>query len=730
MSDKSLGGVKMNNKKFTFVLWMFLILPPLCAYGADTEEDFIALYGGEEFISIATGVDQPLHKAPAVVSVITAKDIERMGATDIDEALEAVPGLHVSRDAKAYNPLYLFRGISSAQNPQVLMLINGIPITNLFQGDRNLVWGGMPIQAVSKIEVIRGPGSALYGADAFAGVINVVTKEANGEASFEAGIRYGTHNTKDYWLTGGGSIGELKYSGAIESHKTDGFDEKITSDQQSVLDEIFFTSASQAPGSVNMERKNLDARMELVYKNLKLRAGAQIRDDLEDGAGSAQALVEDNSLKSDRLNVDITYENKEFTENLAVKVQTSYLHTTQEVDGNLLLFPEGAVVPNLVPFDPTNFAEFLAALQPFPDGVIGNPEVKERHTRFNFSGFYTGIDRHEIGLGAGYYHGDLYEVKESKNFGFNPNTIAALFPGDPVVDVTDTPLVFLTEGKRENSYVFIQDVWQFLNDWELTAGLRYDHYSDFGDTVNPRLALVWSTTRNLTTKLLYGEAFRAPSFAEQRAINNPLVLGNSDLDPEELKSYELAFDYRPNHEATFNLNMFYYKWNDIIQFEPGVGGAVAQNAGEQTGHGVEFEMTWQALRELELTSNFSWQKSEDKNLDADSAYSPEKQLYLAANWQPKELWNIHLQANWVMDRNRASGVDDFRSDVDNYALVDLTVRRKSLWGKVDIAVIVKNLFDEDAREPSLAGGVGVPVPIEDDLPLAGQQILGEIRYHY
>ena len=58
---------------------------------------------------------------------------------------------------------------------------------------------------------------------------------------------------------------------------------------------------------------------------------------------------------------------------------------------------------------------------------------------------------------------------------------------------------------------------------------------------NPRLALVWSTSYQLTTKFLYGEAFRAPSFAQTRAINNPLILGNLDLKPEEIKSYELAF---------------------------------------------------------------------------------------------------------------------------------------------------------------------------------------------
>lgn len=711
----------MNNKKCLLIIPIFFCCASTYAYEGDAEEDLMALYGGEEFISIATGVEQPLHKAPAVVSVLTKKEIERIGATDIDEVLETVPGLHVARDAAGYNPQYTFRGISAQYSPQVLMLINGIPITNLFQGDRNLVWGGMPVQAIEKIEVIRGPGSALYGADAFAGVINIVTMEADGEESFEAGVRYGTHNTKDYWFTGTGSIGELKYFGALESHKTDGFDEKITSDQQSVLDFFTGTSASLAPDSVNMERKNLDARIELAYKNLKLRAGAQIRDDAGDGAGSAQALAEDNNFASDRLNVDLTYENKEFTENLAIKLQTSYLQTSQEVNGNLVLFPAGSII-----IDP-NFGP----IGPFPDGLIGNPEVKERHTRFNFSSFYTGIDRHEVGMGAGYYHGDLYEVKETKNFGINPTTGIPMAPGDPIVNVTDTPFVFLTEGKRENSYVFLQDVWQFANDWALTAGVRYDHYSDFGDTVNPRLALVWSTTRSLTTKLLYGEAFRAPSFVQQRAINNPISQGNSELDPEELKSYELAFDYRPSHDLVFNLNMFYYKWEDIIQFVPvGIGAAEAQNNGEQTGHGVEFEVTWQAFRDLELRSNFSWQKSEDKNLDADAAYSPEKQLYMAANWQPRELWNIHVQANWVMDRNRASGAGDFRSDVDNYALVDLTIRRKSLWDHVDVALIIKNLFDEDAREPSLAGGVGAPVPIEDDLPLSGQQILAEIRYHY
>ena len=108
----------------------------------DEEEALIELYGDEEIISIATGSAQPISKAPAVATVITAKDIKEMGATDIDEALETVPGLHVSRRARQNLPIYTFRGVFDQNNPQVLMLVNGISINNLFVGDRSQVWGG------------------------------------------------------------------------------------------------------------------------------------------------------------------------------------------------------------------------------------------------------------------------------------------------------------------------------------------------------------------------------------------------------------------------------------------------------------------------------------------------------------------------------------------------------------------------------------------------------------
>ena len=137
----------------------------------DDEEDLALVYGDKNTVSIATGSAQPLRRAPAVASVITAEDIAAMGAIDLDEVLESVPGIHVSHASNVYSPLYVVRGIYSLANPQTLVLQNGVPMTTMFIGNKGNQWGGFPVDQIARIEIIRGPGSALYGADAYAGEI-------------------------------------------------------------------------------------------------------------------------------------------------------------------------------------------------------------------------------------------------------------------------------------------------------------------------------------------------------------------------------------------------------------------------------------------------------------------------------------------------------------------------------------------------------------------------------
>lgn len=678
-------------------------------FDEEVEEELADFYGDEDFVSIATGSKQLIHKAPSVASVFTADDIKNMGATDIDDVLEAVPGLHVSRISNGYLPVYTFRGVYSTFNPQVLMLINGIPITNMFVGNRSQIWGGMPVKAVERIEVIRGPGSAIYGAEAFAGVINVITKNADNIDGNQIGAGVGNFNSQDFWISYSGELGDIKTSLVLESHHSDGDDSVIEADAQTVLDTLFGTNASLAPGKVNNKRDNIDLRIDLAYQNWRLRGGFQGRN-TGTGVGIAEALDPTSRQSSNRWNVDLTYSNNSLGESGDWKIEatTSYFDTTQEIDNNYIIFPPGSDIG------------FGA---PFPDGVIGNPEVFERHFRFNSILTYNGMARHKPVIGIGYNYSDLYKVKESKNFAFGPNG-EFLVPGSDVVDVSDSPFVFTKEGARRNKYLYLQDIWTFANDWELTTGIRYDNYSDFGTTINPRVALVWATTFNLTTKFLYGKAFRAPSIAETRNINNPVALGNSNLKPEKMETLELAFDYHPQTGLRTGVSFFTSDWSDIIQFVPDVGATTntAQNVGEQSTYGVELEFDWQVLDELTLVGNYSIQNSTDKITDADAPNAPGQQIYLQLDWSLSQSWNAHTRINRVLDRKRS--ILDTRASVDDFTLVDLTIR----WGTNDTswegAFIVKNIFDNDAKEPT--PNINLP----NDLPLAGRNLAIEINYNF
>ena len=133
---------------------------------------------------------------------------------------------------------------------QILVLINGIPITNLFQGDRSEVWGGMPVEAIARIEVIRGPGSAVYGADAFAGVINIITKTKQDISGTEVGGRGGSFNTWDAWVLHGDTWGGFDVAATFEFHHTDGQRRFIDADAQTGSDRALGTNASLAPGPV------------------------------------------------------------------------------------------------------------------------------------------------------------------------------------------------------------------------------------------------------------------------------------------------------------------------------------------------------------------------------------------------------------------------------------------------------------------------------------------------
>ena len=675
--------------RLLLVCQVFVIGGFLHADEIELEEDLLDLYGDELTVSIATGTKQPISTAPAVATVITSREIKAMRARDIDDVLETVPGLHVSRSTVGYNPIYTFRGIYSEQNPQVLMLVNGISINNLFVGDRGQVWGGFPVESISRIEIIRGPGSAIYGADAFSGVINIITKKAHEINGTEVGARVGSFNTQEAWLMHGHQYKGVDIAFMMEAKTTNGHREKVDSDAQTLADINDGTNASWAPGATNNGRDSLDLRLDVQKGYWQFRAGLQQRRNVEMGFGAGRDLDIQGEFDSDRWNADLTFHNPMFSEYWDLHTQVSFFQTSQEVDENIYISAPGSLG--------------------YPDGLIGNPEVWERHWRLNTTASYSGFDDHQLRFGIGYDVSDIYKVKDMNNiFGV-------------LTDFTDTAQVFLPENDRKNKFFFLQDIWNFANDWTLTSGLRFDDYNDFGSTWNPRAAIVWSATHDTTIKLLYGQAFRAPSFAEFRNQNNPVALGNDDLDPEKIETFELALDTRRINDVRLGLNLFHYEWEDIIDFVPITSGVLkAQNQGKQKGYGAEIELDWQTSNSHTMHANYAYQHSRDENANENSGNAPSHQAYARFDWDFHHNWTFSPSVKFILDRKRPA--NDARSELDDYAVVDITLSNHPYDSQLEFALGVRNLLDETIEEPTDAS-----FNISNDLPLAGRNIFAELR---
>jgi len=659
-------------------------------------------------VSIATGTPKPLAKAPAVASIITADELAAMGVQDIDEALELVPSLHVSHGSFIYASRYFIRGIVSTYNPHTLVLINGIPQTSLFTGDRGqrmMARAGFPVKMVERIEIIRGPGSAVYGADAFAGVINIITKAPEDLEGGEASLAYGSFDSGYSFLRQAAKLGPVQGVVSVAYDRSNGDDPTIDADQQSNLDALLGTNASLAPGPVNMDYRNFDLRTDLLWRQFRLRmAYRQVR--VATAQGINDTLDPDSRFEHHRGNVDLTWAAPEFRQHWELNAQASYLYSDFENPTRFQQFPPGA-----------DFT-LVGGGGPFPDGVLQTPELAEENARLDLTALYRGWTDHRLRLGTGYFWGDIFETKDATNFVLSDT--GAPTPS-PLMDTSDTPGEFLPENQRTSYYAFVQDEWAFAPNWELTAGLRYDHYSDFGDTVNPRVALVWSTTPWLTTKLLYGEAFRAPAFFELYARSNPVAQGNPDLEPETIESTELAFTLVPSDDWTLDLNLYQYRINDLIDFVADPGGTfTAQNSGRVRGRGVETELRYQLMASAELLLNYSYQRTRDEN-DEPLGLTPSSDASLRLNWRPTSQWQITPSVVWVGSSKRPAGDD--RDDLDGYTTLDLNLQRL-LSEHFAVNLQARNVFDADVRQASRGPELGQLAPsIPNDLPQPGRSLI-------
>ena len=656
--------------------------------------------GSESYVSIATGRTQPLNVAPAVATVITAEDLDSVGATTLDDAMRLVPG--VVDLFRFQGDQYMFDGIRSRSdfNPEVLILVDGVPQTDFVVGDQRKFIAQVPLQSIARIEVMRGPGSALYGADALAGVINIITKTPAEVDGSEARLRVGAYQTAEGRALIKHHLGSLTGLFSAQVRTTDGYEQTITRDAQTPLDALFGTHASHAPGPAATDYRDYNLLYDLTGANWRARLRAAGHE-AGLGAGFIQALDPYGKAAADQYGADYTYAKRDIAPNLDLRVDADFfnykiwLHDAQ-------FYPAGA---------------FGGA---FPNGVLDEPAYSERHARSEISGDYAGFNDQDVRLGVGTEFAQAYDIEETRNYALSPAGVPVPLGGAVELGPDQR---FIDPHVRRLYYGFAQDEWLIARDWTLTAGLRDDNYSDFGNTVNPRLALVWDTRPDLTTKLLYGTGYRAPTVVELYARNNPSTLGNPNLAPVKIKTYQLAFDYRPPGSLRTAGSLFYHDIRDDIEYvlDPSGVTSTATNTPGQHGYGGEVEADWTVSRTFRVQGFYAYQHNVDAATGHDSGYAPHNNINLRTDWRFVPAWAWNVDVHWI--GNRAAPPGDSQTPPGEYTLVDMTLRLLPLASRWSAAVSIFNIFDTAAYDPSEAGGA-----ITQNYRLPGRSAYVEVRY--
>ncbi|OAI00925.1 TonB-dependent receptor [Methylomonas methanica] len=620
---------------------------------------------------------------------MTSADIERIGARRLSDVLEYLPGVHISNSRNG-NKVIGFRGVYSETNAQVLTLINGVPLRNTLFGGRPFEWD-MPVKNIEHIEVIRGPGSMLYGGDASTGVINIVLKTGNMLKGGDAGGFFGNQDTYEGWAEYGDAKEDLEYSVAIQGGSTAGYQGNVGQDAQTVIDKQFGTAASEAPGYTSNGRSDIDARIDVAYKDLlRLRAGYQGFGNVGTGLGTAFALDERGQSNNDIYNVDLSLNNK-LTDVLNTNSSFYFVGQTPSTDINLL--------------PPGTFGGFLP--QGARNVVSGFQGTAGLTTQLN----YTGLSKHTLTAGTGLVYNWIADGTNKINYIITPTfvqqiplTEAAAFGADPL----------LASKERTNYYALIQDEWNFAPDWYLTTGFRYDYYSDTSPGYSPRIALVYNVNLNLTTKLLYSRAFRPPSFLEK---NQPLNVGGS-IKPETVNTVEFQVENKWSSGLLTSANLYWFEQENLITstnstYVTPVG---YRNADPIDGVGFESEVKYKPTSDIDMSISYSYHGLPSTQY---TGLMPEHMAKGLLNWGITDNWVVGTQLNWIGERRRPS--DDLRGNLAGYFTTGITLTTK-VAKPLEFTFRVNNLFNSTLKEPTINASLA-----PGDEAILGRTVLGQFK---
>jgi outer membrane receptor protein involved in Fe transport len=695
------------------VLFLLFLLHP-CHYAFSKEtvdealkpdqevEEELKYLQAETYVITPSKIPQRIEKAPGTIHVVTDKEIRQMGARYLYEVIQTVPGWYVYNDYRLGYSVFV-RGASGIASSRIMFMVNSHNVNNYYLGSGIESYANLDLDNVQKIEFVSGPVSALYGSGAMNGVINIITKEAEDVDGLQMTARGGSFNTWEGNALFGKTIHGLEVAGYLNYRNTDGFRGHVDQDQQSVLDRRYGTHASLAPGSMKGDLYNWDAQLTLKYNGFKF--DGKLIDQRRDLPLGWRPILDNMTTWKNRDSfLNLSYDT---TLSEGLNLMARAYRNEQSTDVLSQYFPKGSLM--LTPKGP-------AIMKEDKYNEMGN---KNSRMGAEVQLVYEIVDSNNVVAGITYEQQKFYDPYRRGNVWptSNPNV---WIPLSSVQDIP--PEMMAPTEKRDVWAVYVEDIWDILDELRLTAAGRYDYYSGSGGQFSPRIGINWDITQNYYTKFIYGRSFKVPSYYDLYSIE----IGNPNLKNQTSDSFEciLGADLLP---FSAQLTGFYGKSRDIITMDltgtPPTYRAI--NADTAEGYGATFEIKYDFGRGTYLGLNYTHLETKLSDPRYIVYSSPERLGTFTANIRLSKHLNWNTQVLYRGGWSR--GMDDPRDDLGDYAIVNTTMLAKDFLGELkglEVRGSVYNLFNKDYTMPMGAG------ELPGDIPMPGINFMLELRYTF
>jgi outer membrane receptor for ferrienterochelin and colicins len=512
-------------------------------------------------VTTASKKSESLFDAPAIMVVLTESDVQSYGGRSLVEVLDRTTSAFFMGTQENLQGALTLRGDATlGSNSHILVLVNGRPMQESTHGGMiHPFLRSFPLASVKQIEIIRGPGSVLYGTNAYIGVINVITKDW--DAGGTADVSYGAFDTKMVSAAGGKRIGNLQVSAGIAFSHDDGWDFSATDSLDGAKPAITRT----VPWFDRKVGANLNAR----YRNLNLDVfyvGTQAPHLTN---SSATTSWERYGLSDTRqAMVDLGYKH-EFSTRWTSSVHVTYNHFLEHADyGDL---GKREILSSNYLVDWTND---VSVTEKF-NAVFGANLSKRTGSLYEATDDWYAVP-----------HYDRNHVTAFAQADYRPIAPLKLIAGGQVIKVPG----FTTHVNGGQS-----------GDVSTIQGID-PHFVG-------RLGAVVTITKNVGAKLLYSEAFRQPSVVETDLVRyddgDYSQEGNPDLRPEEIATTDFQVFYG-NDRVNAAVTLFDSRQSHVIA-ETNFSDLI-QNFDRFETRGIEVEARVRPLRNVELTSAMTYQK--------------------------------------------------------------------------------------------------------------------------